>query len=201
MVAQHHNFERKTELRMAKKSIWGVSLAGAGMLALVAGQKKLGLGLFARGCLSLEKDWRAANPDFHGSIAERWEKSVTFYRATHQDRVNRWLHIAGIPMIVAGAGGLLALKPFRPAWVVAAGSFAFGWGLNIVGHAVFEKKAPAFRDDPLSFIAGPVWDFQQMFSKERAASAVVSAPAPASAASDDVSGEAQAAPVETPVYA
>ena len=48
------------------------------------------------------------------------------------------------------------------AWGVAAGSFAFGWGLNIVGHQFFEKNAPAFKDDPLSFIAGPVWDLQQL---------------------------------------
>ena len=32
------------------------------------------------------------------------------------------------------------------------------WALNIIGHKAYEKKAPAFADDPLSFIAGPFWD-------------------------------------------
>ena len=34
--------------------------------------------------------------------------------------------------------------------------------MNIVGHAVFEKNRPAFADDPLSFLAGPVWDLGQV---------------------------------------
>ena len=76
--------------------------------------------------------------------------------------------MAGIPLIVGGAAGLLAFKPYRPAWTVAAGTFAVGWGLNIVGHAAFEKNAPAFKDDPLSFLAGPVWDLQQFIGKRKA---------------------------------
>jgi hypothetical protein len=143
-------------------SLWAIG----GMTALLFGQKKAALGMFARGAQKLEAHWRAAHPDFRGSLRDRWNQSVKFYEATHQNQVNRYLHITGIPMIVAGAAGLFACKPWRPAWFASAGAFTTGWVLNIVGHAAFEKKAPAFRDDPLSFIAGPVWDLQQLFGRK-----------------------------------
>jgi hypothetical protein len=142
----------------------GVVLAASGMLAVLAGRKRIGSALFAAGCVQIELRWRRANPEFQGTVTERWERAISFYRTTHQHPVNRWLHIVGIPMIAAGGAGLLALKPFRPAWVVAAGTFTGGWALNLIGHAVYERNAPAFQDDPLSFIAGPVWDLQQLFS-------------------------------------
>ena len=91
--------------------------------------------------------------------------AIGFYEKTHQNPVNRWLHITGIPMIVGGTVGLLAFKPYRPAWGVSAGAFALGWGLNFIGHGFFEKAAPAFKDDPLSFVAGPVWDLMQLRSR------------------------------------
>ena len=58
-------------------------------------------------------------------------------------------------------------NPFRPLWFISAGAFASGWVLNIIGHGMYEKNAPAFADDPLSFIAGPVWDFTQLRSKKK----------------------------------
>jgi hypothetical protein len=141
----------------------GVVLAASGMLAVLAGRKRLGIALFAAGCVQLELRWRRTNPEFQGNVNERWVRAISFYRATHKNPVNRWLHIVGIPMIAAGTAGLIGLKPFRPAWAVAAGAFTGGWALNLVGHAVYERKAPAFQEDPLSFIAGPVWDLQQLF--------------------------------------
>ena len=47
-------------------------------------------------------------------------------------------------------------------------AFPAGWALNLVGHAAFEKRAPAFSDDGLSFVAGPVWDLQQLLQSRRA---------------------------------
>ena len=67
-------------------------------------------------------------------------------------------------MIAGGAVGLLLFSPYRPLWFISAGSFTAGWVLNFVGHGVYEKRAPAFADDPLSFFAGPVWDFKQLFA-------------------------------------
>ena len=57
--------------------------------------------------------------------------------------------------------------------------------LNFIGHGFFEKGAPAFSEDPLSFFAGPAWDFVRI--KDRVVGAVkgperpVDVPPPASA--------------------
>jgi hypothetical protein len=138
-----------------------VALTGLGMGALLAGQRALGLSLFAKGMVGLEEHWREVNA-FTGTGRERWDQAIAFYEATHQHPVNRALHVVGIPLVLGGAVGLLASRPLRPVWLAGAASFTLGWGLNFIGHGVFEKKAPAFADDPLSFIAGPVWDAQHL---------------------------------------
>jgi hypothetical protein len=139
----------------------------AGMASLMVGNKLGGLGLFARGALGLEQHWRDAHPDYHGGVVERWHRAIQFYESTHRHDTNRTLHIVGIPMIVGGAVGLLIFVPFGPRWWLSWSSFAGGWVLNVVGHGVFEKNAPAFADDPLSFLAGPVWDVQQLLKKAK----------------------------------
>jgi hypothetical protein len=161
---------------MAKRSAeakLGVALSIAGMGALCAGFKLSALSLFSAGIKCLEKDWRARHPEFIGNAAERWQASLSFYRETHQNGTNRTLHLIGIPLIVGGAAGLFASKPFSPVtgvlWAGSLGAFAAGWALNLVGHAAFEKRAPAFSDDGLSFIAGPVWDLQELLKSGRAA--------------------------------
>lgn len=138
-----------------------IACVAGGMGALLAGRKVIGLGLFAKGFYGLERRWREERA-FDGTWAERWERSVAFYEATHTHPVNRTLHRVGIPMIVAGAAGLLAYPAYRPLWAASAGLFTVGWGLNFVGHGLYEKNAPAFADDPLSFLAGPMWDLQQL---------------------------------------
>jgi hypothetical protein len=139
-----------------------LALTAGGMAALLGGNKLLGAGLFMRGVAGLEANWRARRPRFEGGLPERWRCAARFYEQTHRHPVNRALHMAGIPMIVGGAVGLLTMPSYSPPWALAAGSFATGWALNIVGHAVFEKRRPAFAEDPLSFIAGPIWDLQQL---------------------------------------
>ena len=137
-----------------------VAYTAGGMLALLAGRKVIGLSLFAKGAMGVEKAWREAHPDFEGDLMARWEEAISFYEETHQNEVNRKLHVIGIPMILGGAAGLIVFSPYRPLWFVSASSFTAGWVLNIIGHGLFEKNAPAFADDPLSFLAGPVWDFK-----------------------------------------
>jgi len=151
----------------------GVALSALGMGALCAGFKLSALSLFSAGIKLLEKDWRARHPEFIGNASERWQASLSFYRDTHQNGTNRTLHLIGIPLIVGGAVGLFASKPLSPVtgalWLGSFGAFATGWALNLVGHAAFEKRAPAFSDDGLSFIAGPVWDLQELLKSRRAA--------------------------------
>lgn len=142
-----------------------------GMGLLLMGRKASALALFGSGMASLEKKWRERHPEVPEGLEARWKAAQDFYEKTHKDRTNRVLHIAGIPLIVGGAAGLLLSTPFRPTWLGSAAAFAAGWALNIAGHAVFEKNAPAFTEDPLSFVAGPVWDVQQLLGKGPSAEA------------------------------
>lgn len=155
-----------------------LAYALGGMGALLVGRKIAGITMFASGIAGLEKLWREAHPEFQGTLEERWAEAIRFYEETHSDKTNRTLHIVGIPMIAGGAVGLLLFSPLRPLWLLSAGSFTTGWVLNFIGHGVYEKKAPAFADDPLSFFAGPVWDFKQIFRKGgKASEAEVAEPA------------------------
>jgi uncharacterized membrane protein YGL010W len=47
-------------------------------------------------------------------------------------------------------------------WLASWAAFNVGWTLNFIGHGVYEKNSPAFADDPLSFVAGPLWDLKQL---------------------------------------
>jgi len=136
----------------------------SGMLAILAGRKIAGMTLFAKGIFELEKHWQKDN-DFNGSMKERWQRAIDFYNDTHRNPTNRWLHITGIPLILGGTIGLLTFPSYRPMWVASAGLFAGGWALNLIGHGVFEKNKPALADDPLAFVAGPVWEIQQLTGK------------------------------------
>lgn len=140
----------------------GMRWAVGGMATLLTGQKASALTMFARGVALLERSWRERNPEFQGGFKERVAESVRFYEENHRHPTNRRLHQIGIPMIVGGAAGLLIAPAFRPVWLASAGTFAVGWGLNIVGHTFFEKNRPAFSADPLSFITGPLWDVKQV---------------------------------------
>lgn len=158
--------------KMADGKALDLALTVGGMGALLTGRKIPALALFARGLWGLERSWREAHPGFEGGLSERWQRAIEFYDGTHQDPTNRKLHVVGIPMILGGAVGLLAFRPFGPLWFASATSFAAGWALNIVGHSFFEKNAPAFADDPLSFVAGPIWDLQQVRGRNAAAAVI-----------------------------
>ncbi len=158
-----------------------VAYTAGGMLALLAGRKVVGLTMFAKGAMGIEKAWREAHPEFEGTLADRWEEAISFYEQTHHHPVNRKLHVIGIPMIVGGAVGLLIFSPYRPLWFVSASAFTAGWISNFIGHGFYEKNAPAFADDPLSFLAGPIWDFKYG-GKDRGEGA----PAPAAIKHEDI---------------
>jgi len=146
----------------------GEKWAIAGMATLLTGNKPAALSMFARGVALLERNWRERHPEFEGGFKNRIAESVRFYEETHKNPVNRRLHQVGIPMIVGGALGLILAPAYRPVWLASAGSFAVGWGLNILGHSKFEKNRPAFSADPLSFMTGPLWDVKQLLASRRA---------------------------------
>lgn len=159
---------------MNKKQI-GTAEVIAGMGLVMLGHKAKGLALFGHGIHGLEQAYRYSHPHLAPGLKARWQESVTFYDATHQDETNRTLHRWGIPVILGGALGLLAARPYRLPWVLAAVAFGGGWVLNILGHGKYERNRPAFTEDPLSFIAGPVWDVKQWLAQARAARGTVGA--------------------------
>lgn len=154
---------QRLKTTLADPDTRNAALMGVGMATLLTGARVPALAMFAIGSRNLEKSWRTRN-NFSGTFKERWDKAATFYSNTHKDPTNRALHMAGIPLIVGGAAGLIAARPIgltAPIWWASAGSFTAGWALNLVGHSKFEGNSPAFADDPLSVVVGPVWDMQQ----------------------------------------
>lgn len=145
-----------------------LATTGLGVGALMLGKKKVGVTLFLTGLGAMERHWREEH-QFEGTWPERWDHAIRFYEDTHSHSTNRYLHMAGIPTIVGGTLGLLFARPYSPLWFASNGAFIFGWGLNFVGHGFYEKNAPAFQDDPLSFVAGPVWDIQEFRKLRNAA--------------------------------
>lgn len=141
----------------------GVALTVGSMGALLAGRKISSLTMLYKGMKTIEGEWRIAHPEFDGGLRARWREATQFYESTHRNDTNRKLHLIGIPIILGSTAGLFVFPSYSPPWVLAAAGFTGGWALNIAGHALFEKNAPAFTDDPLSFVAGPIWDVKNAF--------------------------------------
>lgn len=133
----------------------------AGVAGLFLGAGPLAAVPFGLSLRSMESRWRQKR-SFSGTFAERWAHAIVHYEGTHQHPVNRALHVAGTPAVVAGTLGLAVSSPFVPLtwpiWGPSAAAFTLGWASNLVGHAVFERNPPAFADDPWSFLAGPMWE-------------------------------------------
>lgn len=159
--------EKRAKAGVGSAREQGVRWAVSGAAALLGGQKLPALGMFARGVALLEKQWREEHPDVAPGLRARLDAALDFYEAHHQNPTNRTLHVIGIPMVVGGTVGLLAAPSFTPPWWIAAGLFVVGWQLNIAGHVFFEKNRPAFAEDPVAFIAGPVWDAKQLVQRLR----------------------------------
>lgn len=145
----------------------GLKWTVGGMATLLTGQKAAAVTMFARGVAQLERCWRERHPEHTGGLQARVEAARAFYDATHRHPINRTLHVVGIPLILGGAVGLLAAPTLSPPWLASAGAFTTGWALNIAGHVAFEKNAPAFADDPLSFVVGPLWDAGELLARGR----------------------------------
>lgn len=67
----------------------------------------------------------------------------------------RWDRRVGFLMTAfIGAGAVLAAV--LPGWTAAA-AFVTGWIFQFVGHAVYEKKSPAFMKNLDHLLVGPAW--------------------------------------------
>lgn len=48
-------------------------------------------------------------------------------------------------------------------WVIAVTMFVLGWGLQIVGHKVFEHNWPSLLQDPLHMLMSPMYVYAKLF--------------------------------------
>ncbi len=132
------------------------------------------------------------------------------YSEFHKNPTNQVLHMIGVPLIMFGLFGLLAmiqvplvlsgtpsinaalllcvvahlfyfkLSPklslmFAPfsfglyflslmtPLAVCVGAFVVGWVVQLWGHKSFEHKAPAFMQNFLHLLIGPLWVFVKVF--------------------------------------
>ena len=81
---------------------------------------------------------------------------IVQYSHSHQNRINRFCHTIGIPLIVVSlAIGVVAFF-VKGLWWIAGSLFIVGWLFQFVGHA-FEGKPPEFLSDWRFLFVGLRW--------------------------------------------
>lgn len=60
--------------------------------------------------------------------------------------------------------GIVAIGRQLPA-IGGLGLFLIGWGFQLVGHSVFEKRSPAFFKNLLHLLVGPAWLVRRAWDK------------------------------------
>ena len=58
---------------------------------------------------------------------------------------------------------MAALAARLPVWAAPA-AFVLGWVFQLIGHAVYEKKSPAFAKNLLHVLVGPMWVLNEVLS-------------------------------------
>ena len=76
-------------------------------------------------------------------------------------------------LLAAGMTGVLIALLFaadavsRQPWLIGAavflGAFIGGWILQFIGHAVFEKRRPAFTDNAFQLVIGPIYILAEIY--------------------------------------
>jgi uncharacterized membrane protein YGL010W len=86
---------------------------------------------------------------------------VAEYAESHQNRINRFCHLIGIPMIALSLPLFILPLFFRDWWPLPATLFMAGWILQFLGHA-FEGKPPEFFKDWRFLFIGLRWWFAKV---------------------------------------
>jgi uncharacterized membrane protein YGL010W len=81
---------------------------------------------------------------------------VAQYALSHQNRINRFCHTIGIPMIAAAVLVLGASPLVHGLWPWGLALFILGWTFQFVGHYV-EGKPPEFFKDWRFLFVGLRW--------------------------------------------
>jgi uncharacterized membrane protein YGL010W len=110
-----------------------------------------GIPLIMTSLLGLLSHWKITIhglPDVDGGVV-LWLGATLWYT---------WLDWRlAIPFSVFSLGGYLLGRSLSP-WVLWS-LFVLGWILQIIGHAVYEKKSPALLTNFKHFFIGPLWVF------------------------------------------
>jgi uncharacterized membrane protein YGL010W len=67
-----------------------------------------------------------------------------------------------LALLMAAVLFLMALAAPMLSWPVVWGLFILGWIFQFVGHAVYEKKSPAFAKNLLHLLVGPLWVLREL---------------------------------------
>jgi uncharacterized membrane protein YGL010W len=63
----------------------------------------------------------------------------------------------GLALLMLLVGGILDGLGRLVSWELALGLFVVGWIFQFAGHAVYEKKSPAFTRNLVHLLVGPLW--------------------------------------------
>jgi uncharacterized membrane protein YGL010W len=85
---------------------------------------------------------------FHVDVAELVSAGVAMFYLVSA----RWLGAVTTLILLS----LVALGRELP-FGVGAGLFVFGWAVQFIGHAAFERKSPAFLRNLTHLLVGPAW--------------------------------------------
>ena len=69
---------------------------------------------------------------------------------------------AAIPLLLA-AGTIANHVSVTAVWIITVFLTVVGWGLQIVGHQIYEKRRPALLDNPIHMLISPMYLFAKLF--------------------------------------
>jgi len=69
---------------------------------------------------------------------------------------------AAIPLLLA-AGTIANHVSVATVWIITGFLTVVGWGLQIVGHQIYERRRPALLDNPIHMLISPMYLFAKLF--------------------------------------
>jgi uncharacterized membrane protein YGL010W len=69
---------------------------------------------------------------------------------------------AAIPLLLA-AGTIANHVSVAAVWIITGFLTVVGWGLQIVGHQIYERRRPALLDNPIHMLISPMYLFAKLF--------------------------------------
>lgn len=120
--------------------------------------------------LEIQQNMASSGHDFYLKRAQMffgkpWQEWIDQYQQSHENKINRACHFAGIPMIAISIVLLLLSIAISGLFWIAVSLFISGWILQFVGH-IAEGKPPEFIQDWRFLFVGLRWWFQKFVSRK-----------------------------------